>query len=182
MYGELKAYVGPMFSGKTSAIMRDYLWHKHSNHNFVLYKPSFDTRWHKETVTTHTGLQAEATCISSTAQIEPDRDFYLFDEIQFFDGNLVRGDVVQTIKYLLTLRKNVAVCGLDTDWEGNPFLVTALLLAMADKVEKLTAICTHSGLPATKTYKKKEFRNNLTVELGASNIYEARNNQFFGDE
>lgn len=181
MYGELKVVCGPMFSGKTSSIMRDYLWHKHSNNSFELYKPSFDTRWHKETITTHTGLQAEATCISDVGQISAIRQFYLFDEIQFFDGEHVTGDIVQSIKYLLSMGKNVAVCGLDTDWKGDPFIVTAKLLAMADKVEKLQSICTHSGLPATKTYKKKEYRDGDTVELGASDIYEARNNQFFGD-
>lgn len=179
MYGNLKVYTGSMFSGKTSALLKDVIWHKYKGDNVVLYKPAFDDRYGIEKITTHNGLTAQAHNISSVEQIKSEEwTHYFFDEIQFFtEEQGFEGDIISSIQRMLIGSKDVTVCGLDMDWRGQPFRVTADLLAMADEVVKLKAICSVSGLPAGKTYKKKEFRyNDGSVELGEANIYEARCN------
>lgn len=178
MYGNLKVYTGSMFSGKTSALLKDVIWHKYKGDNVVLFKPAFDKRYALEKVTTHNGLTAEARNINSIDRIGMGWSHYFFDEIQFFtEEQKFEGDIISSIQSLLKASKDVTVCGLDMDWKGKPFRITTDLLAMADEVIKLKAICSVSGLPAGKTYKKVDFRyNDGSVELGEADIYEARCN------
>ncbi len=96
------------------------------------------------------------------------------DEVQFLEAPHFDGDFHAVVHALLLTGIPVTCAGLDCDWRGLPFDVTARLLAMADHVTKLTARCAVTGLPAPKTYKKRA--DDARVALGAADTYEARSN------
>ena len=165
---ELTLVTGPMFAGKTSHIIGNL--NRYPN----VFKPSIDTRYSIGSIMTHTGQSIPATNISNPRYIgEMMKDGLLpegglsFDEIQFFDSS-----IVTVIGDALNMGRDVLACGLDLDWQGRPFPVTAHLLAMADSVLKIKAICQVCRGPASKTFKK--IADDLVVDLGASDKYEAR--------
>lgn len=175
-YGKLTVVVGPMFSGKTSFIISAII----DRNDYVIFKPAMDTRYSEIDIVTHTGDRASAIAVSLPDDLAPAEKHKLIclDEIQFFTCPYYGGDIIRAIKVLLKAGRDVLVCGLDTDWKGDPFPITASLLGMADEVVKLKAKCSSCGLPASKTYKKT--RQGNVVELGNDDIYEARCNQHWG--
>jgi thymidine kinase len=180
-YGRLEVICGPMFAGKSTEILKKVLWDRHKGLSVLVIKPSFDNRFSETRVVSHDGLSSDAKSIGAW-----DAD-YLFgaernypskvyiDEVQFFQKPSFNGDLVFEVQNLLENGVDVMVSGLDTDWMGNPFQTTAMLAAMADEVRKVTANCTVCGRPATKNYKKTGA--GASVELGASDLYEARCNE-----
>lgn len=185
VYGTLTIKVGSMFSGKTTNLLKNVLWSKAGlNKNIKVFKPAFDNRYAELEIVSHDGLRANAESILEwkhgielvgSDQLALNPDMVFFDEIQFFVEPYFKGDIVEIIKQLLDRGIHVYVSGLDMDWQGNPFDITAKLLAMADDVEKLTANCNVCGAPARKTYKKTQ--DGGSVELGTTDIYESRCNR-----
>jgi thymidine kinase len=172
MYGRLTVVTGPMFSGKTSHIIGAVA----SRSDAIVFKPRMDTRYSGNEVVTHTGNRVAAIPVSLPDDLFPaeDHKFICLDEIQFFAPPYFGGDIIRSVKVLLKAGREVLVCGLDTDWRGDPFSVTASLAGMADEVIKLKAECASCGQPASKTHKKT--RQGQVVELGNDDIYEARCN------
>jgi thymidine kinase len=176
-YGKLTVYTGPMFSGKTSNLLREVIWNKFSGKTVHAFKPSKDTRYSVDEVVSHDGVSVLAHNIidgSSFPDYVSSGSIVAIDEIQFFS---CYGGVIVWIEGLLLKGIDVFVVGLDLDSNGVPFETTAYLLAMADEVHKLTAICSVCGAPASKTFKK--INNNERIELGSSDLYEARCNAHF---
>lgn len=178
MYGHLTVICGSMFAGKTTELLKRILWARNGQHKAVLVvKPAFDQRFSTTKIVSHDGLSVEAKAITKwddISLIAPDAELVCIDEVQFFGQPHFEGDIVEEIRQLLIIGTDVVVTGLDLDWKGIPFPITASLLAMADTVMKLSANCTVCGQGATKTHKKNY--NEETVELGASDLYEARCN------
>lgn len=176
MYGKLTVICGPMFAGKTTESLKRILWAKNGQHRQVrVFKLSFDDRYAETEIVSHDGLRAPAENIDAVAQIDSvPGSLIVFDEIQFFTEDNFNGNVIEWIKDLLSHGADVVVSGLDTDWQGSPFAITSLLMGMADEVIKIKANCTICGQPATKTFKKNS--NGDLVELGSSDLYEARCN------
>lgn len=177
-YGSLTAIAGPMFGGKSTATLKRILWAKNGeNRTTHVFKPAFDTRYADQEIVSHDGLRAPAIAISTIPQLElGTNDIVFLDEIQFYTAPYFEGDVVAWVKTLLAQGIEVVVAGLDMDWKGDPFELTAKFLAMANITEKLTAHCTVCGRPASKTFKKQVDANTGSVELGAQESYEARCN------
>lgn len=174
-YGTLELICGPMFAGKTTELLKRILWAKSGDHlNVVVLKPAFDTRYGENRIATHNGLSADAIPIREWPEIPSDTDILFLDEVQFFEPP--HADIVLPDRVIETLRRGIHVvaAGLDTDWQGLPFRNTATLCAMADRVHKITSTCTVCGHPASKTFKKAP--NDRQVELGETNLYEARCN------
>jgi thymidine kinase len=181
-YGNVTVFAGPMFCGKTSHLLQQYIWKNHAKDYSLLIKPAFDDRYSMTEVVTHLGLKATAANITDAARIMDyfQNDQYrnlMIDECQFFTAPHVRGDIFPYLKLLLNRGVNIYASGLDMDWMGEPFEVTAKLLAMADNVHKLKSVCNYSGKEASKTYKKS--LSGGSVELGETDKYEARNNEFW---
>lgn len=168
-YGNLKAIVGPMFAGKSTALIGAKLREARPS---LLLKPAFDTRYGATRVVSHDGLSSDAIAISEWPAIPDDVRVVLIDEVQFLAEPNFRGDVVAEVKGLLSRGVDVVVSGLDSDWRGDAFDVTARLMAMADEIDKRAAVCPVCGGRATKNFKK--VRNDKVVELGESDLYEAR--------
>ena len=175
-YGKLEALVGPMFAGKTTETLKRILWSRTGlNKNVKVFKPAFDNRYAETEIVSHDGLRSPAYSIDDwdNSMLEG-CDLVVFDEIQFFADPHFKSDISTVVKNLLEQNIDVIVAGLDMDHMGQPFEVPGKMLAMADTVEKLKANCTISGLPAGKTYKK--VKDDKSVELGGSELYEARSN------
>ena len=175
-YGTLTVVCGPMYAGKTTEMLRRVLWARHGQERDVLViKPAFDNRYAETEIVSHDGLRTPAESVVSLPVVGKDTSLVVLDEVQFFTEPYVKGDVPAWVLELLQGGCDVVAAGLDMDWKGEPFPVTAQLLAMADTVIKETANCTVCGRPARKTYKKS--RDGASVELGSQDKYEARCNE-----
>lgn len=181
MYGRLTVICGPMFAGKTTELLKRILWARNGERKDVLVlKTAFDVRYSRTEVITHDGLAAEAVVLHAFSDVETrlkEADLVCFDEVQFFQ-NMDR-DVVELIKGLLETGTDVVAAGLDTNWKGDAFSATGLLMAMADEVVKLRAHCAVCGQPAHKTFKKVE--DELEIQLGHGDLYEPRCNRHWFD-
>jgi thymidine kinase len=176
-YGTLTVYCGPMFAGKTTSILKSILWAKNGEgRNVLVLKPAFDNRYAETEIVSHTGLRTTAHSITALPEsVDEDVQMIVLDEVQFFLPPYVDGDCAEWVRHQLESGRDVVVGGLDLDWQGKPFEVTAKLAAMADYIEKITSDCTVCGRPASKTFKKHA--DESVIELGASDLYEARCNQ-----
>jgi thymidine kinase len=184
MIASLTVFSGPMFAGKTTSLIRSVnAAVAQGDVSVVILKPAMDTRYGDAAIVTHDGVAHVAVPVASPADVfsavavaaEGGRPVHVFaDEVQFMERPHFEGDFHLVVHALLMSCCEVTCGGLDSDWRGMPFDVTARLLAMADHVTKLTARCAVTGLPAQKTYKK--VADGARVALGAADTYEARSN------
>jgi thymidine kinase len=175
-YGKLEVVCGPMYGRKTTTLLQRAYWCKdHLQRSIVVLKPAMDNRYSDKEIVSHDGVRIAATPISSWPEIDDSVQHVFVDEAQFFIAPEFKGDLVAEIRTLLKRGIDVLACGLDMDWRGKPFRVTSELLAMADTITKVTAICKVCGGAASKNFKLVP--NELTVEVGAANLYEARCNR-----
>lgn len=159
----LTVYCGPMFAGKSTSLLREY---NQETKTKILLKPSMDTRYGFDSITTHDGNKAKAHPIVKMPFISVDSVF--LDEIQFMEDPWYSGDILTDINILLNEGKNITASGLDMDAHGIPFSVTSGLLAMADIVVKLKSICDICSLPASMTSLRSPSER---VHLGGSELY-----------
>ncbi len=189
MIATLTVFSGPMFAGKTSALISSIkIAIEGASRPVVIIKPAMDSRFADAAIVTHDGVSHLALPVASAHDVfaavataaaegdaEKDTGIHLFvDEVQFLDKPYFAGDFHLVVHSLLQAGHTVTCGGLDLDWRGLPFEVTARLLAMADHVTKLTARCNVTGQPAQKTYKRVV--DDSRVALGAAETYEARSN------
>ncbi len=182
MYGHLTVICGPMYAGKTTELLKRVLVDRNLYSKAVLViKPAFDDRFSATKIVSHDNLAVESKAITEWDQVAllaADADVVCIDEVQFFQEPHFKGDIIEEVRLLLATGTDVVVSGLDLDWQGEPFAMTARLMAMADQVQKLHANCTTCGQPARKTHKKAP--NSAQIELGAADLYEARCNDHWG--
>ena len=147
--GWVHVICGCMFCGKTDEMLRLLRRFSIAGRTVVLIKPRLDTRTEDRTVVSRSGAQLTAVAVDDSRQIEAlvgDADIVAIEEGQFFDDGLP-----EVVERLAELGKQVVVTGLDRDFRGIPFGAMPRLLALADQVTKLTAICMVCGEPATRT-------------------------------
>jgi thymidine kinase len=147
--GWVHVICGCMFCGKTDEMLRLLRRFSIAGRRVLLIKPRLDTRTDAITVVSRSGAQHQAITVEDATQIEEavgDADIVAIEEGQFFDERLP--DVVER---LADAGKQVLVTGLDRDFRGIPFGPMPRLMALADQVTKLTAICVLCGEPATRT-------------------------------
>ncbi len=179
-YGNLTVICGPMFAGKTTELLKRLLWARTGESRCVLaLKTVFDTRYADTKIVSHDGLSFPAHAVKTWTDVThlvADAEVIAFDEVQFFTRPHLDDDtdIVEIIRNLLRAGKDIVACGLDMDYRGVPFEVTARLCAMADNMVKLTAHCAECGRPAGKTFKKGG--GDDQVELGSGDLYEPRCN------
>ena len=168
-----------MYAGKTTELLKRILWARNGCGKAVLVlKPAFDKRYSITKIVSHDGLSVESKAISSFSEVSSligDAEMICIDESQFFTSPHFTDDIIEWISKFLADGKEVVATGLDMDWKGHPFDISARLSAMADDVIKIKANCTVCGTSAAKTFKK--FPNEEQIELGANDLYEARCNK-----
>lgn len=173
--GSIEVICGCMFSGKTEELIRRLRRATIAKQNVEIFKPAIDTRYDDDDVVSHNKTAIRSTPVQFASDIlllAGDSDVIGIDEAQFFDD-----DIVDVSRKLANSGKRVIVAGLDMDASGKPFGPMPNLLAIAEFVTKLHAICTISGSLASFSYKLTD--SEKTVELGETDIYEARNRKYF---
>ena len=175
--GSLEVVCGSMFSGKTDELIRRLRRATIARQKVQVFKPIIDNRYSVEKVTSHAGTAFDALPISRAAEIlahlDSDTTVVGIDEAQFFDD-----EVVTIVHSLADRGMRVIVAGLDTDFRGEPFGCMPVLMAQAEKVDKLQAICMVCGEPASRTQRlvngSPARYDDPIVIVGASEMYEAR--------
>ncbi len=175
--GSVEVVCGSMFSGKTEEMIRRLRRAVIAKQKVQVFKPVIDTRYNVTKVTSHAGLDFEAIPIKKSSEImkniKSDTTVVGIDEAQFFDD-----EIVNIIEKLAQEGMRVIVTGLDMDFRGEPFGQIPELLARADTIDKLQAICMVCGEPANRTQRlvdgKPAHYNDPIVIVGASEMYEAR--------
>lgn len=176
-HGSIEIITGSMFSGKTEELIRRLRRARIARQRVQVFKPILDTRYHVEKVTSHAGSEFEATPVARASDVlplvNPETTVVALDEAQFFD------DDVCHLAHTLTERNiRVIIAGLDQDFRGEPFGPMPRLIAMAEQVDKLHAICTVCGNEASRTQRlinhEPAFYDDPVVVVGASELYEAR--------
>lgn len=175
--GWIEVICGSMFSGKTEELIRRLRRAQIARQRIQVFKPVIDIRYAEKAIASHNGLQEQAIPISGSealvAVIDHTADVVAIDEIQFFDEG-----ILQVCNDLADQGKRVICAGLDMDFRGHPFGPIPRLLAIAERVDKLQAICVVCGKPASRTQRLIEgqpaFYDDPVVLVGASEVYEAR--------
>ena len=168
--GWIEVICGSMFSGKTEELIRRLKRAKIANLKVTIYKPASDTRFDVNKVVSHDASSIESIPVKNAAEIlalGPTADVIGIDEAQFFDAGIV--EVCET---LMMQGKRVIIAGLDMDYLGKPFGPMPSLLATADFITKLHAICVKCGHLANISYRTSDEEG--TVVLGEKNNYEPR--------
>ena len=173
MSGVVEVVCGPMFSGKTEELIRRVRRAQIARQKVQIFKPAIDDRYHETDVVSHSSLSIQATPVQKSTDIlmslYDSTRVVAIDEVQFFDK-----DIILVIKKLARRGIRVICAGLDQDYTGNPFGPMAELLCMADSVDKIQAVCTVCGTPASKTYRKNPDKCADQVLVGETDLYEAR--------
>jgi thymidine kinase len=168
--GWIEIICGSMFSGKTEELIRRLKRAKIANLKVEIYKPSIDTRYHAQQIVSHDENSIQSTPVDNSQTIlllAGEVDVVGIDEAQFFDDQLP--DVCDQ---LAVRGIRVIVAGLDMDFMGQPFGQMPYLLAKAEYITKLHAICVKCGNIANYSYRKNDQSGRIV--LGEKDMYEPR--------
>ncbi|MDX1523333.1 MAG: thymidine kinase [Anaerolineae bacterium] len=175
--GWIELICGSMFSGKTEELIRRVIRAEIAKQKVQVFKPVLDDRYKSSKVNSHSGSYFEAIVVENTAnivnQVADDTDVVAIDEVQFFDWS-----IAQLCENLANSGRRVILAGLDMDFRGEPFGPMPLLMAQAEMVDKLQAICVVCGGPASRTQRLIDGQpanyDDPVIMVGASEVYEAR--------
>ena len=169
--GWIEVIVGPMFSGKSEELIRRLRRAEIARQRVQIFKPSIDKRYEANEIVSHSGLGIPSDNVGKASEIleklQARTEVVGIDEAQFLGE-----EVVDVCTRLANLGKRVIVAGLDTDYRGRPFEPMPRLLAVAEEITKLLAICVRCGNPAVHTQRMVESEELIVV--GAADSYEAR--------
>lgn len=175
--GIIEVICGCMFAGKTQELIRILSTLEYTKQKIIVFKHIIDNRYSQDEIASHFGNKLGATNITKANEVYDynvyDYDIIAFDETQFFDNN-----IINVVKDLSDRGKRVIVAGLDQDFRGEPFGTMPDLLALAEFVIKLSAICQVCGEAGTRTQRlinnKPAKYDDPIVLVGATDSYEAR--------
>jgi thymidine kinase len=175
--GSIEVITGSMFCGKTDELIRRLRRATIARQKVQVFKPVIDTRYAIEKVTSHAGSEFDALPVQTAREIvermEKDTTVVGIDEAQFFDD-----EILPITQKLADQGLRVIVAGLDTDFRGEPFGPLPFLMAKAEVVDKLHAICMVCGEAASRTQRlvngKPANYHDPVVIVGAAELYEAR--------
>lgn len=191
----LEVITGCMYSGKSEELIRRLRRSQIAGQYVLVMKPSIDDRYSRDSVATHVGETLAAQPVSGIDEVRVllhERPFRMhgevlgFDEVQFMDS-----EIVGLFEQQANMGRRVIVAGLDLDSDGKPFGPMAELLAVADRVTKLTAVCVARhydrgaipsargqgevcGKPATRSFRLPSQNSGEKVQVGSAGMYEAR--------
>lgn len=175
--GWIEVICGSMFSGKTEELIRRVRRAEIAKQTVQVFKPLIDTRYHEMAVASHNGLLFDAIPLEAAAdvlkQLKPETSVVAVDEVQFFDW-----EISDILSELANSGRRVIAAGLDQDFRGEPFGPMPLIMAQAEEVTKLNAICVVCGSPASRTQRlingEPAKWDDPVVLVGGQESYEAR--------
>lgn len=172
--GRIEVIVGPMFSGKSEELIRRLKRARIARQRVACYKPDIDLRYHRTAIASHSDQTYEACTVANVERLKAELfpqlhqiDVIGIDEAQFFDEAIIPLTVE-----LVHLGKRLIIAGLDTTFTAEPFGPIPALMAIADQVTKLSAVCMVCGQPAIHTQRLGQSQE--LVVVGAAGLYEAR--------
>ena len=172
--GRIEVITGPMFSGKSEELIRRLKRARIARQRVACFKPDIDLRYHRTAIASHGAQTHEALTVTTAEDLRSslypqidEVEVVGIDEAQFFDDRLI----ALTVE-LVHLGKRIVLAGLDTTFAAEPFGPIPALMAIADEVTKLSAVCMVCGAPAIHTQRLGQSRE--LVVVGAAGIYEAR--------
>ena len=172
--GRLEVITGPMFSGKSEELIRRLKRARIARQRVACFKPDIDLRYHRTSIASHSDQTHEACTVANVDRLREalfplieETDVIGIDEVQFFDETIISLSVE-----LIHLGKRVVMAGLDTTFNAEPFGPVPALMAIADEVTKLSAVCMVCGQPAIHTQRLGQSQE--LVVVGAAGLYEAR--------
>jgi len=172
--GRIEVITGPMFSGKSEELIRRLKRAQIAKRRVACFKPDLDVRYHRSAIASHSAQTLEAATVANVEEMKAllmprieEIEVVGVDEAQFLEASLVK-----LANELVHLGKRVILAGLDTTFAGEPFAPIPELLAIADEVIKLSAVCMQCGAPAIHTQRLGS--NQALVVVGAAGVYEAR--------
>ena len=176
--GWMEVICGSMFSGKTEELIRRLRRAEMAGQKVEIFKPKLDTRYDEEDVVSHNQNKIRSTPVESSNEIlllGSTCDVVAIDEAQFFDDG-----IVEVANHLANNGVRVVVAGLDMDFMGRPFGPMPYLMATAEYVTKVHAICKRTGNLANYSMRTSESKD--LVQLGETENYEAVSRRVFVDE
>lgn len=176
--GQIEVICGSMFSGKTEELIRRLTRARIAKQKVEIFKPSVDRRYDDSDVVSHNENSIRSTPVNFADDImllSGDCDVVGIDEVQFFDNQ-----IIEVVKNLALQGKRVIVAGLDMDFEGNPFDPMPKLMAIAEYVTKVNAICMKCGNLAAFSFRLSDSKEK--VVLGEKESYEARCRKCFYED
>ncbi len=169
--GCIEVVCGSMFSGKTEELLRRIKRARLARQQVVLFKPRIDNRYDEVKIVTHEGVNADAVPVATASELGalvPSGTHVVgIDEVQFFSD-----EIVPAVERLANAGARVIVAGLDQDYRGVPFGPVPKLMAVAEYVTKLHAVCAQCGAPASRSQRIAANEGQLFV--GGAAAYEAR--------
>lgn len=177
-HGSIEVIVGPMYAGKSEELIRRINRAKIAALKVLAFKPRIDKRYSEDCITTHNGKQAPSIPVDTIEEMKAvmakeDFDVLAIDEIQFFDD-----EILTLCQEVANSGKRVICSGLDMDFRGEPFRIVPQMMAIAEYVTKLTAICMVCKSPATRTQRLVNGApakySDPIILVGAKDSYEAR--------
>jgi len=168
--GWIEVICGGMFSGKTEELIRRLRRAKIAKLSVVIFKPQLDSRFKKEHIVSHNKTEMESILIKDPTKILKlaiNCQVVGIDETQFFDNK-----IIEVCQKLVKDNKRIIIAGLDKDYQGRPFKPMPQLMAEADYLDKLRAICTRCGNPAS--YSQRITQDLEKIVLGELDKYEPR--------
>ena len=169
--GWIEVICGPMFSGKSEELIRRLRRAKIARKQVAVFKPGIDTRYSDDEIVSHANVRMRSKPVDSVQEIM-DRLDWQTQVIGIDEANFFGSELVAVVTQLANQGKQVIVAGLDTDYLGRPFPPIPELLALAESITKMLAICMRCGAAAKHTQRLVESRELILV--GAVDCYEAR--------
>ncbi|MBS3792885.1 MAG: thymidine kinase [Candidatus Bipolaricaulota bacterium] len=185
MAGRLEVITGCMFSGKSEELIRRVDRANIAGQTTLLFKPHLDDRYSKNAVVTHYGREFEAKLlktgeesISTLGEAVGSEELEGLDIVAFDEGNFFSEDLSSLVLEIVSRDKRVIVAGLDLTFAGDPFHPMPRLMAEADRLDKLHAVCTECGDAATRTQRLVDGNpapaDDQVIKVGGKGDYEAR--------
>lgn len=177
--GFIEVICGPMFASKTETLLSRINNFKYAKQDYWVFKPKVDNRYSKTDIVSHSGISIPCNTVENSKDLLDkvisdmmEIDAVIIDEVQFFDEG-----IIEVAEFLANRGIRVIVAGLDMDFKGDPFPIVSELLARAEMVTKLTAVCVVCGSAATRSQRlvdgKPAPMDDDVVFVGAD-TYEAR--------
>lgn len=171
--GRIEVIVGSMFSGKTEELIRRLKRALLARQRVQAFKPRIDDRYDKSRIVSHGDRAIDAVAVASSesllSRVEVETQVVAVDEAQFFDR-----DIVEVADALADRGLRVILAGLDQDWRGRPFPPMPDLMAIAEEVVKVRAVCNVCGGDASRSQRLRPDLDASTVLVGGADKYEPR--------
>ena len=169
--GWIEVICGPMFSGKSEALISRLRRAMIARKRVEVFKPSIDTRYSDDEIVSHGGLRMHSQVVGSASDIT-ERIDWRSEVVGIDEANFMGPQLVDVAQRLADSGKQVIIAGLDTDYMGRPFPPIPDLLALSESITKTLAICVRCGNPAKHTQRLRG--SDELIVVGASDMYEAR--------